>query len=434
MLPLLIRVTNQDTGARFEAGFKRSPVRIGRNKLNDLAIDEDFVSQWHGLVRFDDEGTRFLDLGSTNGTFLGEDRLEKNVEIDLGEETTLEIGPLRIGVARLALTDEQILPRRAPPVSLGGTQRRKKGVGAGGTMELSAAASRGVDDFAKTLAQSMSGDPNAPSMDAIRDLAKRQKDIVAKLAPIYEKYEAARAALDEAVQEALGSAANPTERELCANLLSEVYPKAFEHAEVRDDAGMPPSGGGDVSEWVELVAPGTGAKAKPDGWDPLARAGAVLEAFASAYLDLRAGLRQVRTELGVDTGTEVESLPRFDDPRALIAYLFDPQIEVTFRLDELARGFADVAVHELGIVQGAVEGARSILTVLSPQGIGAETPGALARTNMGFGDVVWPFRAAGNYYRYVSKHLDVTTSQKFRSYLFGSAFGRAYYRVTGSKS
>ena len=43
-------------------------MQAGEAAVGDLAIDEGFVSQWHGLLRFDEETTTYLDLGSTNGT------------------------------------------------------------------------------------------------------------------------------------------------------------------------------------------------------------------------------------------------------------------------------------------------------------------------------------------------------------------------------
>ena len=96
MLPLLVRMRHAETGVQRDAGFRRSPVRVGRSALNDLPLDEAFVSQWHAIIRFDDEGTRFLDLGSTNGTVLHGAPLEKNVEVDLDDKTELVIGPDRL--------------------------------------------------------------------------------------------------------------------------------------------------------------------------------------------------------------------------------------------------------------------------------------------------------------------------------------------------
>ena len=45
-------------------------MRVGRNQLNDISIDDPFVSQWHGLIRFGDAGIVYSDLGSTNGTII----------------------------------------------------------------------------------------------------------------------------------------------------------------------------------------------------------------------------------------------------------------------------------------------------------------------------------------------------------------------------
>lgn len=427
MLPLLVEITNTETGARVEAGFKRSPVRIGRNALNDLAIDESFVSQWHGLVRFDDAGTRFLDLGSTNGTFLGDDRLESNVEVEVTDETRLRIGPLRVRLARLALSDDKFLPRRASPFSLGGTTRAAKGVGAGGTLELGKSGARSLDQIAATLSDA--GRPIA--MDQLKAMADRQRELIAKLRPLYQEYERAWAALEGPMKEALASAANETEREIRINLLEGQFELAFEHASL---SGKSPSAGSgaDVAQWLSVLAPSVAAK-----WDDpeaaLNRAGAVLEAFASAVMNLREGQKQVRAELGVEAGSESEALPSFDDSRALLGYLLDPEADAAFRLDELARTFAGFAVHQLGIVNGALDGARALLAALSPQGVGAAASGAIAPTSMGFGDWLWPFRAAANYYRYVGKHLELSTGSTFTKHLFGASFARAYYRVTGAR-
>ena len=53
---------------------------------------------------------------------------------------------------------------------------------------------------------------------------------------------------------------------------------------------------------------------------------------------------------------------------------------------------------------------------------------------MGFGDFFWPFGAAGNYYKFVGKHLDLSTGDRYAEHLFGSAFSRAYYRIMGKRS
>ena len=164
------------------------------------------------------------------------------------------------------------------------------------------------------------------------------------------------------------------------------------------------------------------------------RAGAVLEAFAAALIDLEAGQGQIRKDLSLDAPTEGGGLPRFTDSRDLLRYLFDASVDGRERIDELSRSFANLAMHQLGIIAGAQDGARALLSAISPHAIGAVARGALAKTSMGFGDVLWPFSAAGHYYKYVGKHLELGTGDKANEHLFGSAFARAYYRITGRRS
>lgn len=97
-MPIIITIRNLDTGTstRFEAA--QSPVRIGRNALNELVLEAGFVSQFHGVVRFAEDGIHYKDLGSTNGSTLDGRRLARNVEVTLNPQSDLRIGPLRLEV------------------------------------------------------------------------------------------------------------------------------------------------------------------------------------------------------------------------------------------------------------------------------------------------------------------------------------------------
>jgi predicted component of type VI protein secretion system len=96
---LVITIRNLDTGTstRFESA--QSPVRIGRNSLNELVLEAGFVSQFHGVVRFGDDGIHYKDLGSTNGSTAGGSRLPRNAEVTLGPDSDLRIGPLSLEIA-----------------------------------------------------------------------------------------------------------------------------------------------------------------------------------------------------------------------------------------------------------------------------------------------------------------------------------------------
>ncbi|MCB9596896.1 MAG: FHA domain-containing protein [Sandaracinaceae bacterium] len=417
MLPLLIHVANQDTGVVVEAGFTRSPVRIGRNTLNDLAIDEAFVSQWHGVIRFDEASTLFLDLGSTNGTKLDGNRLHGNTEVELTPEMQLAIGPLRLTVARVALRDDQVVSRRADPFTFGGTSRPSMGFAETGTMEIG---SMSPEELQNTLSK-LSGSTSPSELVA---MANRQRAVMERLDPLYAAFEAAKEQLDAALREAMADA-NAGERETRQQLLEAQYPKAF-------DKASSAAGSSDVPAWFESLAPGSSGE-----WEnPVAqmeRAGAVLAALATSLIALERGQSQVREDLKLEAPAGSSGLPQFDDWRALLRYLFDARADARQRIDELSRSFADIAMHQLAIVAGAQDGARALLSAISPHAIGAVSRGAIAKTSMGFGDWLIPWGAAGNYYKYVSKHLELGTGNASNEHLFGAAFQRAYHRVAGKK-
>ena len=94
--------------------FTKSPIRMGRNQLNDIPLDDPFVSEWHGTIRFDDQSVAYFDLGSTNGTLLDGKRLPKNVATPLSEASRLKLGLLEVEVVQEADAEPVVAPPRAP--------------------------------------------------------------------------------------------------------------------------------------------------------------------------------------------------------------------------------------------------------------------------------------------------------------------------------
>src|SRR5688572_4233449 len=102
MVAVVIQVFDLEAGSTNEYSYGSSPVRIGRNPLNDLALPFPFVSGWHAVVRVDEGGAKFYDLGSTNGTLLNGRRVQAGEPVPLEHPVSLTIGKLELRIfARL---------------------------------------------------------------------------------------------------------------------------------------------------------------------------------------------------------------------------------------------------------------------------------------------------------------------------------------------
>ncbi|HEX8704922.1 MAG TPA: FHA domain-containing protein, partial [Myxococcaceae bacterium] len=102
MLPLVIRIKDAEAQPPMEKQyvFTQSPVRIGRNQLNDIPISRAFVSLFHALVKFDNKSISVVDLGSTNGVNVRGKRIEKNVPVRITPGTDVSIGSVQFHFSR----------------------------------------------------------------------------------------------------------------------------------------------------------------------------------------------------------------------------------------------------------------------------------------------------------------------------------------------
>ncbi|HEY6882138.1 MAG TPA: FHA domain-containing protein [Polyangiales bacterium] len=113
--PTLIVELQRDPRAPHEQyAFVQSPVHIGRGARNELRLDHAFVSHAHGVLHFGATGVDFVDLGSTNGSFLDGTRLESHRFAHVHAGSALVIGTSHLRV-RLDLPEA----RRAPVVAAG---------------------------------------------------------------------------------------------------------------------------------------------------------------------------------------------------------------------------------------------------------------------------------------------------------------------------
>ena len=78
--------------------LRESGTVIGRNPECALVLDDDFASGRHARIFFRDDAWFVEDLGSTNGTFLGSERLTGPIRVEAG--STLRIGKTVIELRR----------------------------------------------------------------------------------------------------------------------------------------------------------------------------------------------------------------------------------------------------------------------------------------------------------------------------------------------
>jgi predicted component of type VI protein secretion system len=102
-----------------------------------------------------------------------------------------------------------------------------------------------------------------------------------------------------------------------------------------------------------------------------------------------------------------------------MAYLLDPSQQG--RAAELQGAFADLMVHEVALLNGITEGARAMLSTLSPEAVEAAAPGGR-----------WPMRAQALWKAYEARFHELCDEEaSISEALFGKEFARAYGTIVG---
>ncbi|MFI2667629.1 FHA domain-containing protein [Micromonospora carbonacea] len=120
LMPLLTVAGGPMRGASFRLG--RTPQVIGRATTAEVSVDDPHLSRRHASVRLSGDGVWLEDLGSTNGTWLNDRRIESPELLSDGDVIRLGRTELRFFDPGLARTDPVGL-RLAPQL---GPQRRDR--------------------------------------------------------------------------------------------------------------------------------------------------------------------------------------------------------------------------------------------------------------------------------------------------------------------
>lgn len=427
MRPVVITVFDSETGTSTDYSFAASPVRVGRNPLNDLTLPFPFVSGWHAVVRFDDQVAKFFDLGSTNGTLLNGRRVEAGEPVVIDDALSLTIGKLELRFRR-DVRPQPFSGGTEPasmPGQLGSLGRNAPGGAiAAGTLDPHRAPAHPTGAAAPGTAHVQMGDVHQS---------------VARLRASYQGYRQAWSAFFSELDASV-SAMSPPLRTFALSILQQEFPalgSEGEFAELSHRHGAPPPSGGTVAAAVPASAgtanldavtrmaghlrPGEDPPRSPEEAERfLSCVQDTLLASAKAFVELQKGQEQFGNEMGVRTIKEFTALHAAGTAENVLKYLLDWQQGGPHRTQELVGVYADLMIHQVALINGVMEGVRSLLARLDPHDIEREVTAS------------WPTRAAATWKLYMQRYRQLTEDDKrITEAIFGPEFARAYAEVGG---
>ncbi len=299
-MALLVRVEKAD-GTVQRAGFNYSPVRIGRNPLNELYLEDGVVSQWHALVRFDEiEGhITVMDLGSTNGTAFNGTLLRPHMPVAVSRNDVLNLGPIRLNMTLANVPPELLASGRESSFNsqnLKGSATLVFQQGAAGKDRLYQSLAR-ADTGATLLYQPDDEEP--PTLETQAEEVQVVEESVERTRPAFEAYRSAWTEVRRQLEARLTNAPAQLREAVAIGLKLEFPPIAREpeFADLVKRFGLGPEVNTeiDVEEWLHRVKHGTSSGAPREQVNPrlaMERVGALLETFADSFLALRRGYDQ----------------------------------------------------------------------------------------------------------------------------------------------
>ncbi len=454
MLPLLVRITNTQTGETEHSAFASSPVRIGRNQLNEMVLNEPFVSQWHAVVRFDEHKVRYVDLGSTNGTMMNGRRLARHVQVEVDPQTDLRIGPLQLAFARAQVTPDMYAAPRTTIFNLNTAAGEHSAVGGStiafnpsepATMEQntmflgSANIQQQIQQYQAQQAQGVPANriPTAGGLPGGVDM-QQLVAITEQAKPYYEQYRRAWAQTLQQMRAHLERVPGP-QREgmvLCLCQQFPQLPKEPEFRQLMDQLGVSSAAAGEVDaqDWIRRLG---GHAQLPPGAQvntavAMERVGAILESYSQAFVELRKGYEQFGEEMALQLVQERNPLHDAQTGQDVLRYLLDWTTDGGGRVRELTRAFADLALHQVALLSGVMEGVRSMLQSIAPTQLSGQRTHALAKTGGGgIFEALFNTRKASLWQAFADAHQRLIEEDRFSREVFGRNFARAYFMVTG---
>jgi type VI secretion system protein ImpI len=406
-----VRVQDSLNNQVFDRVFSRLPVRIGRNALNDLLLEQNFVSQFHAVLELQGGQLALRDLGSTNGTLLKGGRVPPNQSVFLANHG-FEFAILNLVFRIYSPTEEAPAPS-APQRPLSATSMFR------------AVADDQLRDQALLLRL-------APRIAALREPLETAKKSIDALLHL------TNTTLGEIPPEARGGFV----RQIVALLPSIEYEPRFRamladhgvalHADPKTSPQELALSA--VREMAIHYLPSVGA---PNNAEEVAqfisKLNETINVFLKCFVPLKDGYRQFETEFALrqpqrgaaDPQAAVETARDADELAMRLLDWRDTSFEASRAVESV---FADIMIHQVAMLNGVMMGVKSLLFELSPSEIErvANDPKHKAGLLQGHHRALWKV--------YEQRHGDLADDQKrLFSVLFGREFGQAYRGLAGGE-
>ncbi len=160
----------------------------------------------------------------------------------------------------------------------------------------------------------------------------------------------------------------------------------------------------------------------------------VLSVFLQTFVPLRDGYRQFRSDMEISGSIDVKRssqvVSHAKSAEELATGLLDWRTPLSDAPREIEGTLADLMTHHIAMINGVMQGVKSLLKELSPAAIERMLDDPNARKPEGI--TVGPFRFKSLWKLYEQRYGDLTSEEKHVfSLLFGDAFAQAYGRYQG---
>ncbi len=393
---LVVRAIDTQTNQQFEATFERFPVRLGRNQLNDLHIERPYVSQFHAAIDVRDRQIWVRDLGSTNGTVYQGRKLQRDTPVDVSAAPEMNVGPM---ILRFSLVEA-----------------KKQAAQDGNVLDSS-----GTFQAASAKPKPIPPGPEDP--------------FVRQLVPYIEAYRTAWGTVYRVVYDHL----TRLPPEVRTNYLKRL---GMEHSAVALEADFQKIAqyyGVDARTLGELTPPQAALAAltelsrtlvpgdKPPDDVPsvltfVRRLRDTLEVFLKCFISMRDGYKEFEAEvLARDRESlATDRVANAKDAKELGGVLLGPNAapEATRQVND---AFVEFMAHQVALLNGVMEGVKSLLSQLAPDRLEKDMEKAGRRVGLFSNkyEALWKF--------YEERHGDYMGEDK-QTFLtiFGPQFSKAY--------